>query len=345
MSTGVFVLLQRGNLIYNTKSSSTSCSSSYPCLCQTVSANSFDGTLIAAKTSTDCAGFKCTNSDASTCCKRSNRRLLRNDDIQTKSTKQPVMTTTISPSLTTIPTSIKHTSFANISQANYINQTILTNEICDAWLGEQEIKFDAQRNYFSKILSPFHEIRRMLNSACTAAQTEEITTCVTKELKAATAGGDDACKSYQAMYACYPACYCDDANYKSTIDAGIDALKEAVPDCALKCGAGSAYSDGVAKSSGGSSSGTNGGKSNSFCLPTTNYGSVIQGLLAVIVVAWIRDLCILRSMLDTSTVELESIIGIVPSEWSEPWACFLNNQVEANLALKLLRRYSRSYNR
>merc|ERR1712166_1490442 len=78
---------------------------------------------------------------------------------------------------------------------------------------------------------------------------------------------------------------------------------------------------------------------------TTNYGSMIMGIIGAIFAAWIRDLLILRSMLDTSTIELESLIGIVPSEWSEPWACFLNNQVEANMALKLLRRYSRSYNR
>ena len=177
------------------------------------------------------------------------------------------------------PTPIKHTSFINISQANYTNQTITTDKICDAWLGEKEIGFDAQRNFFSRIFSPFHEIRRMLNASAPAA-------------------------------------------YATSSDGSSSSM------------------------TGGS--GTNGGNSNSSpCsfLPKTNYGSMIMGIIGAIFAAWIRDLLILRSMLDTSTIELESLIGIVPSEWSEPWACFLNNQVEANMALKLLRRYSRSYNR
>ena len=88
------------------------------------------------------------------------------------------------------------------------------------------------------------------------------------------------------------------------------------------------------------------GRRTNQCSEPSNFSSTILGLLLIIFAAWIRDLCILRSMLDMlSTVELESLIGIVPSEWSEPWACFLNNQNEADMALQLLCRYSRNYNR
>lgn len=243
------------NLYYNTDSySTTSCSSTYSCLCNTP---------------------------------RNRRRQLSNK-LNLLATKMystiflPFTKSNVAEDFETrhkTPTPIKHTSFINISQANYTNQTITIDNICDAWLGEKEIGFDAQRNFFSRIFSPFHEIRRMLNASAPAA-------------------------------------------YATSSDGSSSSM------------------------TGGS--GTNGGNSNSSpCsfLPKTNYGSMIMGIIGAIFAAWIRDLLILRSMLDTSTIELESLIGIVPSEWSEPWACFLNNQVEANMALKLLRRYSRSYNR
>ena len=82
-------------------------------------------------------------------------------------------------------------------------------------------------------------------AACTADESTAMTDCVTKEMKAM-GTASDACKATQAMYACYPACYCDDANYKSIIDAGIDSLKKTMPDCAIKCGAGSALAPGMA---------------------------------------------------------------------------------------------------
>jgi hypothetical protein len=60
------------------------------------------------------------------------------------------------------------------------------------------------------------------------------------------------------------------------------------------------------------------GRRTNQCSEPSNFSSTILGLLLIIFAAWIRDLCILRSMLDMlSTVELESLIGIVPSEWSE----------------------------
>jgi hypothetical protein len=34
---------------------------------------------------------------------------------------------------------------------------------------------------------------------------------------------------------------------------------------------------------------------------------------------------------------------MVPAEWSEPWACFLNTNEEASTAIQLLHQFSRSY--
>ena len=83
-------------------------------------------------------------------------------------------------------------------------------------------------------------------AGCSLDETKTMTDCVTKESEAM-GTGSDICKSYQALYACYLPCYCDNVNYKSTIDASIDAMKKAVPDCAIKCGDGSALAPRMAK--------------------------------------------------------------------------------------------------
>jgi hypothetical protein len=70
---------------------------------------------------------------------------------------------------------------------------------------------------------------------------------------------------------------------------------------------------------------------------------VVLGLIGLIVILWLRDLCILGSLLDTTTVEMTSTNAMVPNEWSEPWACFLNNDEEASMAIQLLHQFSRSY--
>ena len=70
---------------------------------------------------------------------------------------------------------------------------------------------------------------------------------------------------------------------------------------------------------------------------------VVLGLIGLIVILWLRDLCILGSLLDTTTVEMTSTNAMVPNEWSEPWACFLNNDEEASMAVQLLHQFSRSY--
>ena len=89
-------------------------------------------------------------------------------------------------------------------------------------------------------------------TACTAAQTEEMTTCKTKEMNLAMQTikeeqtEEKLCQVYQALYACYPSCYCDNAKNKAVIDAGIELNQKSVPDCVLKCGAGSALAPGMA---------------------------------------------------------------------------------------------------
>ena len=76
--------------------------------------------------------------------------------------------------------------------------------------------------------------------------------------------------------------------------------------------------------------------------PTPAY-DIAGYLVGLIVLKWLRDLMILRSLLDTTTVEFASTVSIVPTEWSEPWACYLNNQAEADSAIDLLRKFGRSY--
>ena len=91
-------------------------------------------------------------------------------------------------------------------------------------------------------------------TACTAAQTEEMTTCKTKEMNLAMQTikeeqtEEKLCQVYQALYACYPSCYCDNAKNKAAIDAGIELNQKSFKDtvCVLKCGAGSALAPGMA---------------------------------------------------------------------------------------------------
>jgi hypothetical protein len=71
----------------------------------------------------------------------------------------------------------------------------------------------------------------------------------------------------------------------------------------------------------------------------------MQYIIFFIIFLWLKDLLILRSLLDSTTIELKSTLNIVPTEWSEPWACFLNTEDEAKTANELLRGFSRSYSR
>jgi len=91
-------------------------------------------------------------------------------------------------------------------------------------------------------------------AACTADDTTTMSECMTKVTEAATktpATKDTICKFYQDTFACYPACYCDDASLKATMDTTMKAAEDAVKamdggDCTIKCGAGSALAPGMA---------------------------------------------------------------------------------------------------
>jgi len=91
-------------------------------------------------------------------------------------------------------------------------------------------------------------------AACTADDSKAMSECITKWTEESTktpATKDNICAKTQEMFACYPACYCDDAAMKETIDTTIKSSAAAVKtvsgeDCALKCGAGSALAPGMA---------------------------------------------------------------------------------------------------
>ena len=78
-------------------------------------------------------------------------------------------------------------------------------------------------------------------------------------------------------------------------------------------------------------------------LPPTPQYELVAYLIGLILLKWLYDLSILRSLIDTTTVSFASTVQIVPGEWSEPWACYLKNEAEANTAIDLLRKYGRAY--
>ena len=92
------------------------------------------------------------------------------------------------------------------------------------------------------------------NAACTADDTTKMTECgkkVTDEMMKTPPTKDTICKTYQDVMACYPACYCDDANFKDAIAATEKASEDAIKamgggDCTLKCGSGSMLAPGMA---------------------------------------------------------------------------------------------------
>ena len=67
------------------------------------------------------------------------------------------------------------------------------------------------------------------------------TECATKmSKKASETATSDMCPYFQETFGCYPACYCNDATYKSLIDESIktseDGLKAmGIKDCSLTC--------------------------------------------------------------------------------------------------------------
>ena len=82
------------------------------------------------------------------------------------------------------------------------------------------------------------------NAACTQNEVDTLTECTKKLTDEATktpVTKDTACTFYQDVFACYPACYCDDANIKDALAKSLKAGEDAVKtmgggDCNLKCG-------------------------------------------------------------------------------------------------------------
>ena len=81
-------------------------------------------------------------------------------------------------------------------------------------------------------------------AACTADDTAAMSECATKmQEKSSDANDKDKiCPYVQELLACYPSCYCDDANNKATMDKSIKQLEDSIKkmhalSCPLKCGA------------------------------------------------------------------------------------------------------------
>ena len=72
------------------------------------------------------------------------------------------------------------------------------------------------------------------------------------------------------------------------------------------------------------------------------YMGMIIGLISLF---WLHDLFQLRSMLDTTTVEMTSSASHWYSSelWSNEWECFLNNDKEAEQVVYLLNKFTASY--
>ena len=98
---------------------------------------------------------------------------------------------------------------------------------------------------------------------CTADDTTAMTTCskkLTDEMMKTPPTKDTVCKYYQDVFACYPACYCDDAAFSDAIAAAEKAGQDAIKamdggDCTIKCG-GAGSGSGSASGSGSSGSNT-----------------------------------------------------------------------------------------
>jgi hypothetical protein len=79
---------------------------------------------------------------------------------------------------------------------------------------------------------------------CTKDDTTKMTECakpLTDEMMKTPPTKDTLCKVYQDVMACYPSCYCDDANFKDAIAAAEKAGEDAVKamdggECPIKCG-------------------------------------------------------------------------------------------------------------
>ena len=81
-------------------------------------------------------------------------------------------------------------------------------------------------------------------ATCTADDTTAMSECATKmQEKSSDANDKDKiCPYFQELLACYPSCYCDDANNKAAMDKMNKQLEDSIKEmhaltCPLKCGA------------------------------------------------------------------------------------------------------------
>merc|ERR1712166_1124063 len=81
------------------------------------------------------------------------------------------------------------------------------------------------------------------SSTCTEAELTTLSECtksVTENADTSMSDKSKMCPLYQSMFACYPACYCDDPNMKAAMDTSIksseDSLKSMDVTCNLQCG-------------------------------------------------------------------------------------------------------------
>ena len=85
------------------------------------------------------------------------------------------------------------------------------------------------------------------SAACTADDTTAMTKCMdplTDEMTKTPPTKDTICKYYQDVFACYPACYCDNDLYKDALEVSLKQADDAIKamdggECAIKCGSGS----------------------------------------------------------------------------------------------------------
>ena len=238
-----------------------------------------------------------------------------------------------------------------------------TDEICEAWLTEKQERNVTNKLLFHRFALEQRQVVRSLESAaragdkCTTAEKDAATTCAMSIPMPS--DDNEMCAYIQALEDCNPSCYCDDPAADDAIKANEDNAKFYYDaTCTLQCnsksisstGASSIPSSGTGNGASSSSlSGTGNGTSGvplACAIYDTSVPSQWMGLIIGLLVAlWLKDLLILRSLLDSTTIELKSTLDIVPTEWSEPWACYLNTEDEAKTANELLRGFGRSYSR
>ena len=325
-----------GNLRFNTENPDYSCLSNEKCLCTiTCQPNTYQDEIGQTSCKT-CPSGKSQPSPGKNYC-QINRRLLNTElnsmgdgpSIAKPQTIQNEQTVTAGEEIPKIENEKISSNLKNPIQQS-------TDEICEAWLAEKQEKNVTNTWPFHRFaLEQRRQVIRSLESAarpgfgkCTTAETDAISTCESMvPVPNQPFQGDDLCSYTQAMFDCRTSCYCNDPAADAAIKDSEDAmLASDALVCTLQC------------------------KSKTPPPDCSMYNPALpsqfmQYIIYLIIFLWLKDLLILRSLLDSTTIELKSTLNIVPTEWSEPWACYLNTEDEAKIASDLLRGFSRSYSR